>query len=727
MEIITQTNRTILFDEINPEKLDLLTLVGDVHAMDSLDDDKIKEINDKLLVSNFSEFLQKFAPTVYSFFNAVDQSIIFTLKKPEHIPDELISEIQIGETNDFLAMLLSMVETKTSMGIPNVDFRFEKILELISPKKVVDDIKQTRKEIHYLYGEYDKIDEGDPLKLDIADRLNVKFEEASQNYNNVLGMLPLAIEDIKTRLLFGQEDPYHAKPFELGILTMGDEGELKVIEAPKDDGKQLVAIEEGTNNALVTAFEEDYENITDRPTDYVKNLVVRAFCPLPAINSPTAIDVKKEVQNYNDYLTFYRDSKNAFIKVVKPLMEKILGVKTFFDQYQTKVKEMPPRLLVTNARLEMTVKSQYLPRTKAFLNSVNNKNNFDNTIWYAIVNNIDFETEDNKRIRRERFKGNIKVVNKDANTMESLAVILNTLKDYRVQTFFSFDTNDETTFMKLATHGIDRYMDKCKVLMRQEYSEFSIPCLPNISVVPKNKSGVVVDSLMEYTENGAQLSEDKKDLLKFWINGIYISGSYVAAGLMAAYQCPAFLRKHFKTATLEFPGVRFDVEADDNALVVPSTLAKEISGYTATIKDIINHRSFGFILSSDNNQLNGRDVNRIKIYKARSLSMQDNTFEAVYRTQVASYVARYLRAATNDYKHDSVVKFFSSHPNSQKSKWEKMREYINPILGEDDELEYSIDSKYNLCHINIIFGGNVKNLEIEISKSDVDAEPIIAG
>jgi len=45
METITQTNRTILFAEINPERLNLLTLVGDVRGKSSLDDDKIKEIN----------------------------------------------------------------------------------------------------------------------------------------------------------------------------------------------------------------------------------------------------------------------------------------------------------------------------------------------------------------------------------------------------------------------------------------------------------------------------------------------------------------------------------------------------------------------------------------------------------------------------------------------------------------------------------------------------------
>ena len=38
----------------------------------------------------------------------------------------------------------------------------------------------------------------------MGNKLNVLFEEASVNYNNVMAMLPLAIEDIKTRLPFGR-------------------------------------------------------------------------------------------------------------------------------------------------------------------------------------------------------------------------------------------------------------------------------------------------------------------------------------------------------------------------------------------------------------------------------------------------------------------------------------------------------------------------------------------
>ena len=471
MEIIEQTNRTILFDEINPEKLDLLTLVGDVKGLESVDDDKVKEINGHLLVKSFDEFLDKFTPTVYSFFNAANQKVIYTLKKPEAIPEDCIQEIVIDQNNDFLKMLLTMIQTKRSQGIENVDFKFDKILDMISPKKVMDDIRFVRKEIHYLYGEYEKLDEEDPLRLDIGDKLNVKFEEASKSYNNIMAMLPLAIEDSKQRLLAGRTgEGDSSEKFVAGLLTMGD---------------------------------EDYENITDNPTDYVSDLVVRTFCPLP-VTSTTEIDVPKEVEKYNSYLEFYQETKGDFIKVVKPLIEKILGVFIYFDQYQSKNKGMVPTMLICNNKLDMLVKSSNLPRLQVYLNTVNNKNDFRNTIWFGIVNDIEFTTETNVKLTRERFKGNKKVSKPDVNTMESLTSLLFGICDYKIQTFFSFETCEDTSFTRVATNGIESYMDRTQVLTRKDYSEYAIPTLPNMSIVPKNKSGLILDSYMIALQKKAQ-------------------------------------------------------------------------------------------------------------------------------------------------------------------------------------------------------------------------------
>ncbi|BAH45459.1 hypothetical protein BBR47_44820 [Brevibacillus brevis NBRC 100599] len=715
MDIINQTNRTMLFEEINPEKLDLITIVGDVKGIDSLSDDKIKEINEHLLVRSFDEFLDKFSPSVYSFYNAANQKVMYTLKKPDGIAEDAISEIKIDQSNDFLKMLFTLIDTKRSQGITNVDFKFENLLDMISPKKVMDDIRQVRKEIHYLYGHYEKLDDGDPKKLDLGDKLNTMFEDASKNYNNVMAMLPLAIEDIKTRLLLGgAQEENQSEAIQIGMLTIGEDGELKIIEAPKSDSRELMVLDENSGNGLMNVFEEDYESITETPSSYVKDLVVRTFCPLPTVH--TEVNIETEVQNYNTYLEFYKNAKDDFVKTVKPLVEKILGVKMFFDQYVTKNKGMQPAMLITNTKLDMLVKSSNIPRLETYLNTVNAKNDFTDTIWFGIVPSVDMDSSGKAQVTRERFRGNEKVVKQDGNTMESLTMLLQVVKDFKVQVFFSFSTGEETTFNSMATAGIDKYIDKCGILVRKEFSEFAIPCIPNFTIIPKDKSGVVIDSRMLQTEDGVKLSQEKEDILKLWIEGVYVGASYVAAGIVAAYQCPEYLRETFKVVSREYPGVRFDIEAGENGLRAITTMAKEISGFTNNIKDSINRKNFGFVFSSENAQIQGKDIKRITVYKARSLAMAEDGFDSIYKTLVSTYIERILRFQTGDFKHDNIVKFFSNNPSSQKSKWLGTRGFVNSIIHDGDDMSYIIDDKSNLCHIDLVFNGNVKNLEVTITK-----------
>ena len=159
---IRQTNRTILLEEINPEMLDLMTLVGDVRGMDSLADEKIQEIDQTLLVGSFQEFLDKFQPKVYSYYDSVKQSLEFTLKKPENLPEHLITVIPLNMSNDFFKMLCSLIDTKRATGQKNVDFQFESVLSQITPKKVMEDVRQSRKELAYTLGQYSELEEGAP-------------------------------------------------------------------------------------------------------------------------------------------------------------------------------------------------------------------------------------------------------------------------------------------------------------------------------------------------------------------------------------------------------------------------------------------------------------------------------------------------------------------------------------------------------------------------------------
>ncbi len=717
METITQTNRSILFAEINPEHVNLLTLIGDVRGKSSLDDDKMKEINRELLVSSFEEFLEKFTPVVYSWCDAATGSIQYSLVKPENIAQNCITEIPLNESNDLLNMLVTLMGARDAQGVANVDFQFSNILEMISPKKIMDDIRQVRREIQYTYSKYMELEEGDPKRLDMGDKLNYQFEQASQNYNNVLAMLPLAIEDIKTRLLLGDNDTGQGQAdFKAGLLSMGDDGELKILEMKQEESTQLAVVDDQVNTSLMEVFREDYDALNENRSVYVRDLVVRTFCPLGS-TMESSIDRELEVRNYNSYLEFYKKSKDDFVKVVKPLIEKMLGVKTFFDQYQVKEKGMQPRLLITNLPLEMTVKASNLPRLIAYLNTANDKNEFDNTIWFGIVPDVELNQTEGGRLQRVRFAGNRQEEKRGNNTMENVAILMNAIEPYRIITFFSFCSGEESTFSYVATEGIDIYKEKCALLMKKGYSEFAVPCIPNATIIPKDKSGLVLDRRMVMDEDGnVALSSEKDDVMKMWLEGIYVGAAYEAAGIVAAWQCPEYLKQRFRNTGMEYPGVRFDVEANDNALLAATSMAKEISGFTNAIKNSINRTGFGFVFSSDNAQYKGQNIKNITVYKARNLRSNGNEFEPIYQTLVTTYIERMLRFYSGDFKQDKVMAFFSNNPSSQKSRWDADRQHVNSILQDGDELDYSINEKDGSCDVVVTFANTTKNLKVQLTR-----------
>lgn len=716
MEIIKQTNRAILFEEINPEKLDLMTLVGDIRGIDSLNDDKVKEINENLLVSNFEEFINKFNPRVYSFFNANTQKVMYALKKPDGLPDSAITEIPLNLSNDFLKMLISLIEAKRSQGTINVDFKFEKILDMISPAKVMDDIRRSRKELQYTYNEYTNLDDENPQKLDMGDKLNVMFEEASENYNNIMALMPLAIEDIKTRLLLGSTEGADAsEQFKAGLLTMGEDGELKIIEAPKEETTSLAALDDSNTAGLVQALSEDYDAIAeDSASPYVSDLVVRTFCPLSNITAEE-IDFDKEINNYNTYLQFYKDSKEDFIKAVKPLIEKIIGVKMFFDQY-TVTRGMKPSLLICNVKPDVISQAAYIKRLDTFLKTVNGKNDFKNTIWFGIMPSVSLDVVSSGGVKRERFKGN-KAKTVESNSVEIVSVLLETLASHRVQMFFNYENSEEVTFNAIATKGISHIMNKTESLSGKPSSEFAIPCIPNFTIIPKEKSGVVLDSKMLMNDSGtAELSKDKEDIMKLWLEGVYVGAAYVACGLVAAYQCPDYLKEKLKkNVSPLMPGVRFDIESNDNSLLITTSMAKEITGFTQTVKDEINKLSFGFTFSSESSSINGQSVTNITVNKARNLSFDGYNYDSIYKTTASTFIERILRFTTNDFKEDAIVNFFSNNPSSQKSKWNAAKNFQNSVLKDGDDIGFNIDQEDNLCNVDISFNGNSKNLAVSIS------------
>lgn len=138
-------------------------------------------------------------------------------------------------------------------------------------------------------------------------------------------------------------------------------------------------------------------------------------------------------------------------------------------------------------------------------------------------------------------------------------------------------------------------------------------------------------------------------------------------------------------------------------------------GYVA-YNDSINRTGFGFVFSSDNAQYKGRNVKNITVYKARNLLSNGNEFEPIYKTLVVTYIERMLRFYSGDFKQDKILTFFSNNPNSQKSRWDADRQYVNSILQDGDELDFSIDEKNGVCDVLVTFANTTKNLKVQLTR-----------
>lgn len=79
-------------------------------------------------------------------------------------------------------------------------------------------------------------------------------------------------------------------------------------------------------------------------------------------------------------------------------------------------------------------------------------------------------------------------------------------------------------------------------------------------------------------------------------------------------------------------------------------------------------------------------------------------------------IERMLRFYSGDFKQDKILTFFSNNPNSQKSRWDADRQYVNSILQDGDELDFSIDEKNGVCDVLVTFANTTKNLKVQLTR-----------
>jgi hypothetical protein len=235
---------------------------------------------------------------------------------------------------------------------------------------------------------------------------------------------------------------------------------------------------------------------------------------------------------------------------------------------------------------------------------------------------------------------------------------------------------------------------------------FAIPCLPNFTIIPRDRSKVVLGSESGFTDKSVGFSKDRDFQFKFWIYGVYVGAAYVAAGLVAACQCPNYLADRFGAngkVMKTLPGVRFDIEKD--AKYVTTTFARETRGTTIDTKLEINENNFGFIFSSDLHS-------SISVYMARCMhKREDDTYINIFQQTTESYIDRVIRILSEGYAADEVKKL--DGPGGKISEWKLYNGYVNSILREGDNVApYSYED--GIGTLDITFAGGSGRIVLKI-------------
>lgn len=745
MKIIKQTNRTILFDVINPECLDLINLMAGIETTGkSLTDEKIKEIHSHLLVHSFDEFLRKFAPTIYSYFDAESKRMVYTLERPMGIPNQFVKEIVIDKNNGFLKTFMRLIDEKKSSNKPNVSFNYDSMLEMLSPQKTLNDMKRLNKDVNYLARESMKLESDSPAKLKRLKMLSKKINETESFYNEFPTQIALMIGTVRENLMAIEAAEQKSGGGSVPALPYFDgEGEMKTLTVRTDTQTPLLEMEDKATELLVSEIEERYNLIEQRRrgslgaeeeentglekvSSLMQELVVSAFTNKMS-EKLALINTEKKVELFNNYSALYNAWQKDFIKVAKPVFERILGVKAFFDNYTPKIKGMAPSLLVTNLPIEVLVESANMDKLKLYLETVNNKTDYTDTIWFGIVPRIeqqretsfdDFAAEMTMDFAEKwGYSGDYE--DDDMvffSSMDTLQNLLDGIKKYKIQTFFGFETGEESTFSRMATDGASRFIEKAEEIAGSPYDEFAIACFPNMTIVPEDKSRVVTSRGARLNESGAvEFPKGQENDVKFWMKGVYVGAEFVAAGIVAACQCPNFLKTYLKKVYPDFPGVRFDLEENENALRLPIVFAKEISGFTNDVKEEIDQSKFGFVFSSDNFTLDGAVKSGITVMSARSMHMDRRTYRSIFQTTRRTYVERMMAAQLRNKDERSIRAYFE--PSGQISEWMKFGTWDNSIIREGERVELENIAE-GLCDIRIESKGVSESFTINITENE---------
>jgi len=661
-----QTNRTLLIEEIAPNKENIISVIHDAEKRESLSDEEIKALHAKLEVSSFDEVLQKFSPEIYMSMNTDDREVEFFRTIPEE-KQGMVQTIPLAENIVFFEELVKLIDNKKNRKFVLTSFQdFGSLLFNIPSEARFRELREQL--ICELAG-------GNSGK---AERL---LDSIIEEFDNGIFLVKQFLTEVQER-------------FQKIITDRADV--CFVIPQDKDTQVSMVMVSENfINNPYHTEVEKTvyFEFLASR----LKNKCIdngKLLVLLLELSFKQRDDsLKLLVQCYHEYLEYYEKILQKFWWEAKPLIETLLGIRSYFNTYTVKKGEMPPVMVITNCTPELLMNNKYKNIFRVYLETMNEKNYLENTIWYAIMPRMPFVSNSRERVR-ERFTSNGEKHVYKPNELEYVQGVLELLGKYRVQTFLSINPEKDTSFYALEQNGVEKFEASFAFLEKEEHNDFMIPCYPNFMIMPQEYTRVIVGDKVKYDESGNRLIIEGSQVL--WMGELIIEAAYLAAGLQAACQCPRYLSQYYpQMVLLDTPGVSYRLCEDKHNLCTMTQMFPEIMGYSEETYSRIERISRGIVFAP---------------YRGNVIALTDRVYsykqgrpDSIAIMQTLVYAERIIRYESQDYKEHLIREFFQPRPGSIISKWKDNTDGVNGLLKKEERIEYTIDEKARSCVFRIHF------------------------
>lgn len=760
LERVKQTSRTILVEEFNPEYEDLSTLLATENVLRK--SEFLSKVESSLEVRTFEEFVERFAPKVYestvvSNDPEMPMTFQYSLEKKEGA-----NEVEISK-HAFYRMVMDIYEDRAESGLSNTKTdTFKRISELLSPMAVLDQAKKIRKQLQYVEKKLGELKDTPGIEQEQYKRKKKEIrKDIIKTYaKSAIGLIPLALADTQEKLkgigfneTEGKGKSSGASQYRPCKYHFDNNGDLVVEKLEDREGYAIDSKSDRRNGAIEMSSEscaevgivstsgessgassdEQLEALKDRlkkdfnqhsnedgRSEFFGNLVVEVYTASSLTDKKTngiiMENVEKLEKKKNLYMSIYKNAQEEFIKTISDTVEKMLGVKTFFDHASRRGRLQMAPLIVTNCKASDLLESDVKKSFELYIGEMGQENS-KNSIWFAIIPGIgdsDFvemespivEDEDDDISEEELNSTDLKeVYGKKLVTLESCKALIEIFRTGRITSFFNFKANDKTGFDSLTGEIVEKYKDKLESLNGNKYAVFAYP---NFTLLPLKETCIEIGTTIR---NGKETKE------RLDLPGIYVEASYVAAGMVVGSQDPFILKEKGFKVDLNNACVRFDFEEGNNNKIFLTRMAREEdSNWNLGVGELVRRDMFGFCFCGNEMYFENKLVKNSYVYTARTMNKSENggNYKALYKTLTEKFIIQYLAVENGGEKaKESTVKSFVS---KAVSKWKndcegnETKKYANNILRSGEEVRFSEEDR----KIHITFREDDELVDLEV-------------